>query len=383
MSAFVVWCATGIWTLWLDHTFEDVMLSYSIFRHAAVAFCQHWHTLRPNTEASWELCSQTTIFEPQGVLYLRMPALLLPGQPPVPGPSPLRPLADTLPDEITTQAAADEASLPAEIQPAAPCLELHAVWHPTYQVPTLFLRGWCQGGRVMSLADLAEALPGWQACKARAAAEWAFLSPEAHPLLPGTQASHWYMLHPCQTAQLLQTMLGDGALPSTQPPPPPSAKPTGAEGGMQQQPTQASVPRARQWEGAVWSVREGLQRLNGLPSVQQSLSEAPEAVQQQQLSSELLSAGQCGPHSSMEHTSPGGQLRGARPTVVQQDVRAGLGRAEAEAAKIVGGRLVCHVEDGSQPAAAVHRFLLRYMVAWFSAVVSPVIAVHVTVPALP
>lgn len=80
----------------------------------------------------------------------------------------------------------------------------HIVYLPSYSVPTLLFNGQHEDGSLLEWDSIVADLPeSYQDVAQRPDAKWTFISQTDHPHLK----SPWYMLHPCQTAELLQIML--------------------------------------------------------------------------------------------------------------------------------------------------------------------------------
>lgn len=98
----------------------------------------------------------------------------------------------------------DVACLPAEHDRPVHFYDYHIVYLPSYSVPTLLFHGHHKDGIMLDWDLLVADLPESYRCIAhRPDARWTFISQIDHPHLK----QPWYMLHPCQTAELLQLML--------------------------------------------------------------------------------------------------------------------------------------------------------------------------------
>eukprot|EP00195_Chlamydomonas_chlamydogama_P012283 CAMPEP_0202901518 /NCGR_PEP_ID=MMETSP1392-20130828/14296_1 /ASSEMBLY_ACC=CAM_ASM_000868 /TAXON_ID=225041 /ORGANISM="Chlamydomonas chlamydogama, Strain SAG 11-48b" /LENGTH=370 /DNA_ID=CAMNT_0049588089 /DNA_START=539 /DNA_END=1651 /DNA_ORIENTATION=- len=101
----------------------------------------------------------------------------------------------------------DAAAAAATGLPSHHLYDLHIVYHPSYQVPTLFLRGIEPGGRPLSWGEMQADWPHWGLLATQAGSDWAFIAPAPHPALTGHQQHGWCMVHPCQTAALLELLM--------------------------------------------------------------------------------------------------------------------------------------------------------------------------------
>lgn len=192
------------------------MLPSQLFQSAANELCTAWNGQGSNIH-KWEWMTSTSAFaDTLGGGYLAMCNIPVPAASQLP--DMLSVTAGTSHDTDATNANIvsggacssesycedDIACMPAECDRPVHFYDYHIVYLPSYSVPTFLFNGHHKDGIRLDWDLLVADLPETYRCIAhRPDARWTFISQIEHPHLKRP----WYMLHPCQTAELLQLML--------------------------------------------------------------------------------------------------------------------------------------------------------------------------------
>ncbi|KAL1211977.1 Ubiquitin-like-conjugating enzyme ATG10 [Cardamine amara subsp. amara] len=184
-----------------DFSSGDGRLTVEDFSVAARGFSDNWKTHNQSFPPwSWvPLISRTPLVSKKEEGYLSLEKIII-----------LSSLEEKNPEEdslnVETDCSEKEESIDDTIlvQPLdneAHYYDFHIVYSASYRVPVLYFRGYCSGGKPLSLDVIKKDLPS---CSVSLLMEskWTFITQEEHPYLNRP----WFKLHPCGTEEWIKLL---------------------------------------------------------------------------------------------------------------------------------------------------------------------------------